>query len=128
MTTSSLATELKCQEYSDGGALRTATIKLSLVVNLPVWQEASQAPVALQQSWDNFSRALRAHEEGHVRIASNYAAALRKALLSLRVAESCSTLLTRAVAITHRAEARMTQAQADYDTRTMHGGTQGCVL
>lgn len=94
MTTINLVPAIRCREYSDGGAVQTATIKLALVVYLPSWRETGHAPLALQQSWDSFMNALRVHEEGHVQIAKNYAAALRNALQALPIADSCPTWLS----------------------------------
>ncbi|HXK18048.1 MAG TPA: DUF922 domain-containing protein [Polyangiaceae bacterium] len=128
LTLVNMRTKLSCQEYSDGGALRSGAIDLSLVVELPAWQDAGQAPAPLQAAWNSFLTALRAHEEGHVEIAGKYATALHNALQSLPPEDSCPTLLTKAQALVDRAGAKMNAAQADYDAKTNHGGTQGCVL
>ncbi len=128
MTSVSMPLEASCQEYSDGGALRDAKISLSLVVHLPHWEDSARAPSALQQSWTRFSRALRAHEEGHVRIATEHAMRLRKALVALTPEESCRAFMGKLQDQVEGATARMDREQADYDAKTQHGITQGCVL
>lgn len=128
MTVSTIPVAGRCQEYSDGGGLRDATISLSLVVHLPDWQEREQAPVALQRSWDRFLTALTKHEEGHVEISIQHATALRNELAALTPEASCQELTAKFQDRANLAQARMDRAQADYDEKTQHGIKQGCVL
>ncbi|RYZ04845.1 MAG: DUF922 domain-containing protein [Myxococcales bacterium] len=128
MTVSTIPVAGICQEYSDGGGLRDATISLSLVVHLPEWQEHDQAPKALQRSWDRFLKALTAHEEGHVEISIEHATALRNELAMLTPEPSCQELTAKFQDRANLAQARMDRAQAEYDDKTQHGIKQGCVL
>jgi predicted secreted Zn-dependent protease len=128
MTVSSIPVAGRCQEYSDGGGLRDATISLSLVVHLPDWQEREQAPAALRKSWDRFLTALTAHEEGHVEISIEHATKLRNELAALTPEASCQELTAKFQDRANAAQARMDRAQEDYDEKTQHGIKQGCVL
>ncbi len=128
LTEARIPIEGRCQEYSDGGALRDATIALSLVVHLPAWQNSEVAPAALRRSWDKFLRALTAHEEGHVEIAIKHANALRDDLAAMKPEESCEAFMTKFQERTSAAQARMDKEQAEYDAKTEHGIKQGCVL
>lgn len=128
LTAASMPIQARCQEYSDGGALLDGTIGLSLVVHLPDWQDSARAPAALQQAWQRFLRALRAHEEGHVRLALKHAAALREEIANSKPEASCSTFMAKLEERVAAAQARMEREQADYDEETQHGIKQGCVL
>lgn len=128
LTEASIPIAGRCQEYSDGGALRDATISLSLVVHLPAWQDSERAPPKLRQSWQRFLRALAAHEEGHVEIAIKHAKQLRAELAALTPEESCQAFMTKFQERAARAQARMDEEQAAYDAKTEHGIKQGCVL
>ena len=128
MTNVNIGADVKCQEFSDGGALREAKLTLSLIVNLPNWPGEKQAPEALQASWGSFIRALRTHEAGHVAIAKRHAAALREALKSLPPQAACPELLKSAETLIRRTDAAMSKEQLGYDASTEHGATQGCIL
>jgi predicted secreted Zn-dependent protease len=128
MTVATIPVAGRCQEYSDGGGLRDASVSLSLVVHLPDWQERDAAPAALQRSWERFLKALTAHEEGHVEISIEHATRLRNELGTLTPEPSCLELTAKFEDHAKRAQARMDQAQADYDDKTQHGIKQGCVL
>lgn len=128
MTEASIPLEARCQEYSDGGALLDAKLGLALVVHLPEWQDVARAPLSLRQSWQRFLRALRAHEEGHVRLAIEHATALRRELADSKPEASCQTFMDKLQARVAAAHARMEREQSDYDRETQHGIKQGCVL
>jgi predicted secreted Zn-dependent protease len=128
LTVASIPIEARCQEFSDGGALLDAKVGLSLVVHLPDWQDTARAPAALQQSWQRFLRALRAHEEGHVQLAIEHATALRNQIAQTKPEASCPTFMAKLQERIGAAQARMEQEQADYDEKTQHGIKQGCVL
>jgi predicted secreted Zn-dependent protease len=128
LTNVQIGANMQCQEFSDGGALREAQIKLLLVVTLPSWQGQERAPAALRAAWSKFSAALRRHEEGHVEIALRHVARLRAALQAMKPEAACPDLLKRAEALLHDVDAAMMKEQLDYDATTNHGATQGCVL
>lgn len=128
MTSVSIGAELQCQEYSDGGALTRANVKLAMVVYLPAWPGAAQAPPPLRQAWSKLVRALGAHENGHVEIAKKHAAALREELATLTIQSSCDEMLELAGDRVKDANERQAKAQKVYDDETRHGVTQGCVL
>jgi predicted secreted Zn-dependent protease len=128
MTNVQIAAEVRCQEYADGGALSQAKLKLIMVVHLPNWEARAQAPQALRAAWDSFSAALRVHEEGHVAIATRHAAALRHQFEAMKPTAACPDLMDEATALVRATDAAMMKEQLDYDAKTNHGGTQGCVL
>jgi predicted secreted Zn-dependent protease len=128
MTSVSIGAELQCQEYSDGGALTRANVKLGLVVYLPEWPGAARAAPPLRQAWGKLVRALGGHENGHVEIAKKHAAALREELAKLTIEPSCEEMLKLASDRVKDANERQAKAQRVYDDETRHGVTQGCVL
>jgi predicted secreted Zn-dependent protease len=123
-----LSTELRCGEYSDGGALDAANVRLQLTVTLPHWEERARAEPKLAKRWDRFIRALAAHEEGHVKIAIEHAHKLRAQLSALGPQASCEPLLTKAQTLGEQLGHTMKRVQLEFDARTGHGTLQGCVL
>jgi len=124
MTQVQIGADVKCQEYSNGGALQDAKLKLSLVVTLPRWQDEERAPKALRIAWGRFSGALRTHEEGHVEIAIRHAAALRVAFKAMKPEAACPDVLQRAEALIRNTDAAMMKEQLGYDASTNHGASQ----
>lgn len=128
MTQVHIDATFRCQEFADGGALREAKVKVLLTVHLPNWGGRDQAPPTLRAAWDSFLTALRSHEEGHVALANKNVAALRDTLKSMKPEANCPDLMEHAAEVINAADAAMLKEQLDYDTRTNHGATQGCVL
>lgn len=128
ITAVSIGAEFRCQEYADGGALTRANVKLSMVVHLPEWSGASQAAPPLRQGWGRLVRALAVHEDGHVAIAKKHAQALQGTLRTLKIQPNCEEMLQLATERVQEANERQKREQSDYDDRTQHGVTQGCVL
>jgi predicted secreted Zn-dependent protease len=123
-----LAANLRCREYSDGGAIEGGVLNLDLVVTLPRWPERDRANRELQQKWDQFIAALEAHEEGHVAIAQKHATNGKPAFEELKPQPSCSEMADSIRALSEQLGKRALDEERQYDDRTQHGVLQGCRL
>lgn len=101
------------------------TVRLRLKTVLPSWEQRDQAPADQQANWAVLSRALAAHEEGHVRIAKECANALLAALEKLPASSDCEQMRSQ---LRVAGEAELDRCDArhqEYDHRTRNGYLQG---
>jgi predicted secreted Zn-dependent protease len=106
-------------------AMTSVNINVDLEVNLPRIHGASARQAA---AFEPYINALRGHELGHVDIVLEEARALEREILALPPMRDCEALQARARELGQARLARARQRNADYDTRTNHGQTQGAVL
>ena len=123
-----LAVNLRCREYSDGGAIEGGVLNLDLVVTLPRWPEHDRANRELQQNWDQFIAAVKVHEEGHVAIAQKHAKSGKPAFEELKPRPSCSEMADSIRALSEQLGKRALDEELQYDESTQHGVLQGCRL
>ncbi|HYJ80812.1 MAG TPA: DUF922 domain-containing protein [Longimicrobiaceae bacterium] len=105
-------------------AVHTVQARLDARVWLPRWRPPPEAPPELVAQWDEFVRALAAHEAGHVRLGAEAVRELRNALRSLS-ALNCALLEARASTEAARVLERYQRRNDEYDRETAGGGTQG---
>ncbi|MCB0331184.1 MAG: DUF922 domain-containing protein [Bdellovibrionales bacterium] len=111
-------------EFEDGMPdLKNATVKLKLDMTLPRWVDYDSAPLELQRKWDKFLRALKHHEDGHVKRAITAAEGIERAL---RAEESpdghAAHSKIRSLISRHLVSDEL------YDTRSMGGLSQGVLI
>lgn len=100
------------------------SVRLRLEVTLPEWTDAPAASHDLRQRWNRYIRALRIHEDGHVRRARQGGRMLMEALAGLE-APDCERLNDLVRREAERMMGRIRDLQRDYDRDTGHGRTQG---
>lgn len=83
---------------------------------------------AVQQRFDVYLAALRGHEERHLRIGQDAAAAVERRIGALPETASCATLASMADDAGHGALADYGRVERDYDAATGHGRTEGAWL
>lgn len=103
------------------GRVTRVDITLRLTIRLPSWQEGrDQASPEARAEWDRMMAALRAHEERHAEIAREWAPRFKQRILGVRGGN--------ATARYNQVKAQVDQRQAQYDTQTTHGQTEGVSL
>ncbi len=98
-----------------------------ITYTLPHLLKTSSSRQALN-IWNSYYPALVLHEKGHGTIAINAAKQIEKTLLGLPIYTNCDSLNREANLKAHDILARFRLKQANYDTRTEHGKTQGANL
>jgi predicted secreted Zn-dependent protease len=99
----------------------SARITVAETLELPTWTDKGSATTAEQQEWTRFSAALAAHENGHV--AKDVAG-----FANAHVAAKAAGTVEKANTAVGEVDAKVTRANADYDTATDHGRNAGTKL
>lgn len=110
-------------ERPDGRCRLTHVVAtLKATVTLP--RRVGGAP-ALQRRFDLYRSALHGHEERHLRIGRDAAAAIEGRIGALPEAASCAALTAAADGVGRGALADYRRVERDYDAATGHGRTEG---
>ena len=106
--------------FGDDGTVTSATIEVTLTIEMPEWSGYANANNAQRAEWDRWYAALLAHEEGHIQLARDYLTDADSALIGLteneaqtRFQQICSDLQV---------------ASDSYDEGTDHGRTAGTIM
>lgn len=106
--------------------ITTMTVEYDSHIVLPRWTAPAGAPAPLRREWNEFARALRAHEEGHRNIGAEAARQVMRRIGALTL-PSCTHMAAEANALGHRTLDEFRGRQRQYDEETGHGRTQGAV-
>lgn len=104
-----------------------ASVAINIGMVFPAWQQTPGASAGLATSWQRFITNLKTHENGHLQLDQSGAARLLSDLQSFP-ATSCDSIVAQATAKADSNIRALNQANADYDSATGHGETQGAVL
>lgn len=103
-------------------------VEARAVVTLPMWRPLRATPTRLRERWARWVDALRAHEEGHVRVAAEARAAVQSAIAAVGPLPDSIALHDAVERAAADALARAHRADRDYDAATRDGATQGAGL
>jgi len=104
-------------------------VALNLTFHYPNWDRPNNADTGLARSWDLYMSRLRAHEQGHGRIAAAGAGRLLKTLTQRdQRAPTCEELDEQIDNFGYRVIAEITDQQLRYDEATRHGANHGAVF
>jgi predicted secreted Zn-dependent protease len=99
---------------------RSPIVTLDITFQMPKWVDYSKGSKELQDEWQRFEKSTKIHEEGHQRIAEEYARAVERRILAEgpMITGKLDTDLNDILADCSR-------KQIEYDNATDHGKTQG---
>lgn len=103
-----------------------AKVELQVAQILPRWHNLG-ASQAFANSWQKFMTSLQTHENGHVRLDEQYAAATLRAMQAAS-SSSCNGFTNQVNATINITLNALAAANNNYDAATDHGATQGAVL
>ncbi|MEO9615257.1 MAG: DUF922 domain-containing protein [Nitratireductor sp.] len=104
--------------HARGCRVDKATVGLRIVLRLPRWNGAKDAPRSVRRLAARFERAITAHEMQHVRIAKRHARRMARQIAGLKPAENCWRLRQTAQALIARHNKAHRASQAAFDRRT----------
>jgi predicted secreted Zn-dependent protease len=112
---------------SSGDRCELAAFKTSvdIAITLPRWTDDSRASSDLIEQWDKYSRALAAHERGHVEIALAAAAEMRERVGNLPARAGCAELEKDVAAAVLAVRKKARKEERRYDKKTRHGKKTG---
>ncbi|MGQ5522629.1 DUF922 domain-containing protein [Chitinimonas sp. PSY-7] len=116
--------------WQQNGSCRITRVSVmsKATTTLPRWQDEAKAPVALQQRWNGFMKALKQHEAGHAKIAQSWVDKLIPGLRKISPNPSCEALYAEARRLAAEYQSNNQREQDEYDKRTRHGEAEGVVL
>lgn len=104
-----------------------ASVSMNIGMIFPAWQQTAGTAAGVDGSWQRFIANLKTHENGHLQLDQSGATRLLADLQNFP-ATSCDTIVAQATAKADSNIRTLNQANADYDSATDHGETQGAVL
>lgn len=96
-----------------------------ITIFLPEWEPLEGASDTLISRWDEFVRALQAHEEGHGEISVKAANQIYEALSNLPAYPTCEELEQAADELGENILENHRKMEEEYDTESNHGRDQG---
>jgi len=107
-------------EYEADGALTSASVTVATKVTMPRWVGWASASAGERTEWDRFCKALRAHEDGHVK------------LITKHLADVDARLVGKSPIAAQKAWAdalsALDAASRAYDQQTDHGRRFGTII
>jgi predicted secreted Zn-dependent protease len=116
--------EVTMKPAPEGCAVDKVHANADSTMRLPRWVNRFEAPVAVQQGFDNAFRSLELHERGHVAISLDTAKELERTLREIPPAPTCKAIEAEAERRGRELGQRERQRQVTYDNETHHGVTQ----
>lgn len=113
----------------ESGVCRVVGVKVGVRTGmiLPFRATSGNEPASLLAAWQAFSNSLKIHEDGHTQLAEQYAAQLLYRLQNYQPGD-CYTMGSGVEATANGVMGQLRSAQAQYDTGTNHGVTQGAIF
>jgi predicted secreted Zn-dependent protease len=115
-------------EAAEGRRICEVTIDLSVRIAMPRWCPPRSAPAGLVAAWEAYVAAVELHEQGHVALAVDAGAAVRRRLLELPALGSSAALDAAARTAAEEALRDARERELAYDRETCHGAAQGVRL
>lgn len=115
---------------TEGGQCRVGALKttVSAIISFPKWSNPAAGSAALRDKWEQMTRALRRHEDGHkdngIRAANDFARRVR----ALAPERDCQALDQKIKATGDRIISEYRNLDPAYDRATNHGANQGVNL
>ena len=100
-------------------------VDLTVTMSLPRWVPPQGVSAELVTLWDQYSTAVRVHEDGHHRIARAAADEVARRLSAAARGKGCKALENTLKALVDEVLAEYRAKQADYDRETDSGRAQG---
>jgi predicted secreted Zn-dependent protease len=107
-------------EYEADEVLTSASVSVITKVTLPRWIGAQNATTAERAEWARFCKALRAHEDGHLRLVTTHLADMDSRLIGRSIEGAAKAWKDALDALA--------AASRDYDRETDHGRKLGTIL
>ncbi len=103
-----------------GGPLTGVAITVPITMEMPKWSPPPTVGPKAIAEWKRAKEALRAHEDGHVKLVKNHFGGLAKKMIGLSESDAADIFQT--------AVDDLQTASDSYDTKTDHGRKTGAVI
>ena len=113
------------QSTGNGFRLRRFDTRTEATMTLPKWTNSMNAPAPLVKRWNEYLQALQTHEGGHVKVALDATAELRKRVKEIKEMSTAQDLEQAINDLGMAVIDEFHQKEIQYDRTTKHGFTQG---
>jgi predicted secreted Zn-dependent protease len=96
-------------------------VNVDIVIQLPRWVCAGNAPQSLKDKWDSFIKKLIAHENVHKDLAKKAADDMTSAVAGMSAARTCKELDREVDAVSLARLKKLDEEQANFDDKSSHG-------
>lgn len=104
----------------EGTKVTQVTVDVKITLEMPAWTPPATMGPKSKAEWTRFRAALRAHEDGHVKLVHDHFDGIAKKMLG-KTPKQADTLFTNATAA-------LDTASKAYDTTTDHGKKTGTII
>jgi|WetSurMetagenome_2_1015567.scaffolds.fasta_scaffold58231_3 predicted secreted Zn-dependent protease len=111
-------------DFGDGARVRSFDVETTITVTLPSWKAPADASKPLLEGWKRYFDTLKRHEGGHVVLALQAAAAVRKHAGAVTEAPSAQELTRQINQAANKVIDQFREKDKEYDRITQHGMKQ----
>jgi len=108
--------------------MKEVAVAVGVAQTLPKWRREKKGVAALKTRWQQFTDALKRHEDGHKDHGVAAGKEIEAALLAAKPASNCGDLAARANSAADAIVKKYQKLDQEYDRKTGHGRTQGAAL
>jgi predicted secreted Zn-dependent protease len=106
-------------------AIARVTVTVDVTITLPRLKPNAVRPAEVTRAFEDFAKALLAHEEGHAQIGIEAARRIETEIQGIKPHPTCDALGRAANALGDSLVKEANQKDVEYDARTQHGRSQG---
>ena len=108
--------------------MKEVAVAVGVAQTLPKWRSEKKGVAALKTRWQQFTDALKRHEDGHKDHGIAAGKEIEAALLAAKPASNCEDLAASANSAADVIVKKYQKLDQEYDRKTGHGRTQGAAL
>jgi predicted secreted Zn-dependent protease len=120
--------KFKHEQHGVTCEMKKVAVAVGVAQTLPKWRSEKKGVAALKTRWQQFTDALKRHEDGHKVHGVAAGKEIEAALLAAKPASNCEDLAASANSAADAIVKRYQKLDEEYDRTTGHGRTQGAAL
>jgi len=120
--------KFKHEQHGVTCEMKEVAVAVGVAQTLPKWRSEKKGVAALKTRWQQFTDALKRHEDGHKDHGVAAGREIEAALLAAKPASNCEDLAASANSAADAIVKRYQKLDQEYDRKTGHGRTQGAAL
>jgi len=120
--------KFKHEQHGVTCEMKEVAVAVGVAQTLPRWRSEKKGVAALKTRWQQFTDALKRHEDGHKDHGVAAGREIEAALLAAKPASNCEDLAARANSAADAIVKKYQKLDQEYDRKTGHGRSEGAVL
>jgi len=120
--------KFKHEQHGGTCEMKEVAVAVGVAQTLPKWRSEKKGVAALKTRWQQFTDALKRHEDGHKDHGIAAGKEIEAALLAAKPASNCEDLAASANSPADAIVKKYQKLDQEYDRKTGHGRSEGAVL